>query len=226
MSALCADFPQFGPFVSKTQKKRKEKKKRSIKVLTLVGRERTDHTHLCNVVVFVRPLQKCVRESQSGDALEQRGRGKNRTLVRKNSTRWVFLQVWILPADPGRMRGVWGAERGRQRDSVSRAVAPIRHTSGSTGCYTSPAPGPWFVHYNTEDTNKLLVIQLFNHMLMIKRRVYTALSRYLNQNIPNCCSRNCYIEIVINATVKNAFTELFYTHRNWCVLSLFFTSSS
>lgn len=85
MSALCADFPQFGPFVSKTQKKEK-KKKRSIKVLTLVGRERTDHTHLCDVVVFVRPLQKCVRESQSGDALEQRGRGKNRTLVRKNST--------------------------------------------------------------------------------------------------------------------------------------------
>ena len=64
---------------SKTQKKKRKKKKkrkRSIKVLTLIGRERTDHTHLCDVVVFVRPLQKCVRESQSGNALAQRGERK------------------------------------------------------------------------------------------------------------------------------------------------------
>lgn len=48
-------------------------KKRSIKSLALVARVRADHAHLRDVVVFVRPLQEGICESQSGNALKQRG---------------------------------------------------------------------------------------------------------------------------------------------------------
>lgn len=45
-------------------------KKRSRKLLALIARKRADHTHLCNVVVFVRPLQKCICEPQTRNALQ------------------------------------------------------------------------------------------------------------------------------------------------------------
>lgn len=52
-----------GPVVSKMPKRKKL-------FLALVARIRADHTHLCNVIVFVCPLQKCIRESQSGNTLK------------------------------------------------------------------------------------------------------------------------------------------------------------
>lgn len=49
-----------GPFILKI-----------LKASALVACVRADHTHLCDVVVFVRPLQKRVGEPQSRDALKR-----------------------------------------------------------------------------------------------------------------------------------------------------------
>lgn len=47
---------------------------RSIKSLALIICVWADYTHLCNVIIFIRPLQKYVFESQPWNALKRRWR--------------------------------------------------------------------------------------------------------------------------------------------------------
>lgn len=79
---VTCSIPPFGPFIRhNVQRKKKIQKKKKNGASALVAGVRTDHAHLCHVVVLVRPLQERVGESQSRDALKK----KNKTDGRKTS---------------------------------------------------------------------------------------------------------------------------------------------
>lgn len=139
-------------------------KKHIIKSSALNAPVWANHAHLCNVVIFIRPRQKRICESQSRNALKQRDEGRQRVRKASGHRMTVVCDTCPLPADPGQMRRVWEAERGRRQDWASPAVVLIYHTSGSTWCYTSPAPGPWFFHYNVAVTKTLFSLTASDYM--------------------------------------------------------------
>lgn len=96
--------------------------------LALIAGVRADHAHLCDVVIFVRPLQKRIRQSQSGKALKQgREAHQSAPVLRIHSFSSGSLESYLQTLDGGEECEGQGEEgpRAELPQLAPRDAAPV-----------------------------------------------------------------------------------------------------